>query len=309
VSREENPALAWQSKAILLLVVPWTALSVLFQTIFWAQNAPVVAWTTLGISAAFGLIVWRMKAGTPAAAATGAAITASLMYNTARYPYATSWLHGGLLPLLAVFLLTYAATKIGKSRKEKLGTGESKRGRNAAQVAANIGASALFASMPISAFSPERILLPSLQAIVTFAALTALSEAAADTVSSEIGQVFGGEPRLITTMRRVPKGTDGGITVTGTFAGSIAALIVMTVGFWAMRGTDKFLGYWVSICLGTACGIFGLLFDSLLGVTLERKGWLNNDAVNFLSTLSAVIFPAVLAGGIMAEIMRRHPAW
>ena len=37
-------------------------------------------------------------------------------------------------------------------------------------------------------------------------------------------------------------------------------------------------------------GIFGLFFDSLLGATLERRGWINNDAVNFLSTLSAAMF-------------------
>jgi len=36
--------------------------------------------------------------------------------------------------------------------------------------------------------------------------------------------------------------------------------------------------------------VFGLLFDSLLGATVERKGWLNNDAVNFLSTASASAF-------------------
>jgi uncharacterized membrane protein len=33
-----------------------------------------------------------------------------------------------------------------------------------------------------------------------------------------------------------------------------------------------------------------LFFDSLLGATLERRGWLNNDAVNFLSTASAAAF-------------------
>jgi uncharacterized membrane protein len=43
-------------------------------------------------------------------------------------------------------------------------------------------------------------------------------------------------------------------------------------------------------------GVFGLLFDSLLGAILERRGWLNNDAVNFLSTLSAALF--ALAGVI-----------
>jgi uncharacterized membrane protein len=39
-----------------------------------------------------------------------------------------------------------------------------------------------------------------------------------------------------------------------------------------------------------AGGIFGLFFDSLLGATLEGRGWLNNDAVNFLSTASAAAF-------------------
>jgi uncharacterized membrane protein len=41
-------------------------------------------------------------------------------------------------------------------------------------------------------------------------------------------------------------------------------------------------------------GVFGLFFDSLLGATLERAGWLNNDAVNFLSTASAAAFAAAL---------------
>jgi uncharacterized membrane protein len=46
--------------------------------------------------------------------------------------------------------------------------------------------------------------------------------------------------------------------------------------------------------LSWAGGVFGLFFDSLLGATLERAGWLNNDAVNFLSTASAVACSLVL---------------
>jgi uncharacterized membrane protein len=50
--------------------------------------------------------------------------------------------------------------------------------------------------------------------------------------------------------------------------------------------------FWIC-CAG---GVFGLFFDSLLGATLERRDWLNNDAVNFLSTASAAVFAlAVLA--------------
>jgi uncharacterized membrane protein len=44
------------------------------------------------------------------------------------------------------------------------------------------------------------------------------------------------------------------------------------------------------LAVSCAGGIFGLFFDSLLGATLERIGWLNNDAVNFLSTASAASF-------------------
>jgi uncharacterized membrane protein len=55
--------------------------------------------------------------------------------------------------------------------------------------------------------------------------------------------------------------------------------------------------FWIS-CSG---GVVGLGFDSLLGATLERRGWLNNDAVNFLSTASAAGF----ALGIMALLL--HP--
>jgi uncharacterized membrane protein len=43
-------------------------------------------------------------------------------------------------------------------------------------------------------------------------------------------------------------------------------------------------------------GVFGLFFDSLLGATFERRGWLNNDMVNFLSTAGAAAFAfAVMA--------------
>jgi uncharacterized protein (TIGR00297 family) len=300
----ENQALAWQSKAVLLIVLPWTVASVLLQAHWWATHEVSVAWQALGISAVFGLIVWRMRAATPGGAATGMAITANLIFSTARFPYQWTWLHGGLMPLLAVFLLTYAATKIGRAQKERLGTGESKRGRNAAQVAANLGVASLAASFPYGALRPEQTLMASLAAITAFVSLTALAEAAADTVSSEIGQVFGGEPRMITTLKRVARGTDGGITLAGTLAGAVASLLIMLVGFSAMRGS-KFLGDWVSICLGTAGGIFGLLFDSVLGATLERRGRLNNDAVNFLSTLSAVGF---LVGVLMVLLVVLRPS-
>jgi uncharacterized protein (TIGR00297 family) len=89
---------------------------------------------------------------------------------------------------------------------------------------------------------------------------------------------------MITTLRQAEPGTDGAISLAGTLAGVIAGTVVAATGTLALRGG---LTMFAVSCAG---GIFGLFFDSLLGATLERRGWLNNDAVNFLSTVSAAGF-------------------
>ena len=83
-------------------------------------------------------------------------------------------------------------------------------------------------------------------------------------------------------------GTDGAVSVAGTLAGLVAAAIVAGAGSWALRGG------WILFTLSCAGAVFGLFFDSLLGATLEKRGWLNNDAVNFLSTASAAGFALLL---------------
>lgn len=89
---------------------------------------------------------------------------------------------------------------------------------------------------------------------------------------------------MITTLRSVDPGTDGGITWAGTLAGVAAAALVSVAGSLALRGGLSLFA------ISWAAAIFGLFFDSLLGATLERAGWLNNDGVNFLSTGSAAGF-------------------
>ena len=281
--------LAWQSKLVLLAVLPFAGTDVLLSCFAWAtESAAVVVWV-IGLSALLGLITWRLRAATPAAAAAGALITASLMFSTAEFP-CEPW-HTALISVLAVSLLAFAATRVGRRKKERLGTAEARRGRSAAQVAANLGLAALVASEPVKIWFLNSRWLP-LRAhsgtLMPAMALAALAEAAADTVSSEIGQVLGGRPRMITTLRAVEPGTDGAVSIAGTLAGLLAAAIVAGAGSWALRGD------WTLFKLSCAGAVFGLFFDSLLGATLEKKGWLNNDAVNFLSTASASAFALLL---------------
>jgi uncharacterized protein (TIGR00297 family) len=280
-----QPKLLWQSKAVLLLVLPAVGASVVLQAHWWLSQIPLVALWTISLSALLGLVALQARSATPGAAAAGAAICASMMFATLNFPY-LPW-RTALVPIAVVLILAAIATRAGRRHKESLGTAESRRGRVASQVAANLGIAALASNdlfqiwiaknpwLAASAASPVLVLAP---------ALASLSEAAADTVSSEIGQILSGHPRMITTLRRAEPGTDGAISLGGTATGVIAAAAVAAAGSWAFRGSLALtVVAWVS-------AVFGLFFDSLLGATFERRGWLNNDAVNFLSTASSAVF-------------------
>ena len=283
--------LNWQSKLVLLLVLPFAGADLVIQARGWAEFYWPVTVSTLGLSLIFGVVVLKLRAATLPAAFAGAAITACLIFSTSAFtpagvfPY-SPW-HSALTPLLAVVGLTVLSTRLGRKRKESLGTAERRQGRTAAQVAANLGGAAIASSSFVQTELIESGWIRAAAyapAILLALPLAALAEAAADTVSSEVGQVFGGRPRMITTLRRVEQGTDGGLSLIGTLVGVAAAGFVAALGAWALGGGLEI--FWIS----AAGGVFGLFFDSLLGATLERRGWLNNDAVNFLSTASAAVF-------------------
>jgi uncharacterized protein (TIGR00297 family) len=223
-----------------------------------AKNWWVSAAITL-IFAGFGRVV---RGVTRSGAIAGATVCFALIVGAGWAAFAA---------LGVVFLLTWTATRIGSARKGGLGTSEARAGRNALQVLANIGVASVCALL-YARFGDRRLLV---------CAGAALAEAAADTVSSEIGQALGGEPRLVTNWRIVGTGTDGAITLAGTFAGAAAAVAVaLTCVLGEMFNGREFL-----VCI--AAGMIGTFVDSLLGATIERRGWLGNNAVNFLSTLAA----------------------
>lgn len=179
---------------------------------------------------------------------------------------------GAFAALIAVFALAWITTRLGYARKQKLGTAERREGRRASQVLANLGVATAGAAASIVSHNRTVFLL---------AMAAALAEAAADTVSSEVGQAFGEKARLVTTWRSVPAGTDGGVTLIGTAAGIAAAGIVSSVCLLGGLLPPRLL----AISIGAA--ILGMIADSFLGAGLERPGLVNNDLVNLLGTLIA----------------------
>lgn len=238
-----------------------------------------------GLSLTFGLVVWALRAATPAAALWGSIICLTVTYST-EGPDRRGW-HSGLAPLLALFALTFLATRMGHRRKMRLELAESDHGRNAAQVIANLGVAGVAASVSYSPFTGLQH-RPGGHFLGPTLLLAALAEATADTLSSEIGQAFGGTPRLIPRLGRVAPGTDGAVSLLGTSAGVAGAALIAAVGSLALRLNLP------SALIAFAAAVAGLFFDSVLGATVERRGWFGNDLVNFFSTVFAAVCAALL---------------
>jgi len=111
----------------------------------------------------------------------------------------------------------------------------------------------------------------------------AISAALADTVSSEIGMMSKKKPILITNFKQVEHGTDGGITLLGTSAGIIAAILIAIIYYLTVSPS-----FTTAIIIAIA-GMFGSIIDSLLGAIFERKGQLNNFQVNLIASSSGAI--------------------
>jgi uncharacterized protein (TIGR00297 family) len=212
----------------------------------------------IAITAVFALLAWLAGGVNLSGALAGSAVAFIMAVRDLRI----------FLALLVVFAVTLVATRIGYLRKQQLRAAEPPGGRTAAQAMANLGVAALVVAIG-SAGWPVLALAP-------------LAEAAADTGSSEIGMAFPGKTVLITNLRAVPAGTDGGVSLFGTLAALLGAAAVALTAAISGLASPRAAGIII------LAGFLGTLVDSLLGAVLERRGRLNNDLVNLLSTAATV---------------------
>jgi len=112
----------------------------------------------------------------------------------------------------------------------------------------------------------------------------------ADTFGSEIGKRFGRTTVLITSLRPVPPGTEGAISLEGTLASAVGS-IVMTLVMLALQ----LLPSWPLAGLVMVVGLLATLAESLLGALVQdRVAWLSNELVNALQTLLAALLAMLL---------------
>lgn len=182
--------------------------------------------------------------------------------------------------ILALFVVCGSAlTRLGYRSKQGRGIAQSRGGRRGARNAlANCGVAVTCA------------FLATLTSSEVFAAsfVASLGAAFADTAESEVGQLARRAPRVITTLRKAPPGTDGAVSVPGTLAGIAAAVLTaflgLAVGLLAEPGAALVVA---------SAAFLGTVADSLVGALAPRIG---NESTNLLCTFAAATLAFFLLG-------------
>jgi uncharacterized protein (TIGR00297 family) len=226
----------------------------------------------LAVNLAFAIVALVLRTITPSGAAMGFVLGVAVYLSYGFKSFAM---------VLAFFVLGSAATRLGYARKAARGVAERRGGRRSwREASANLLAAAFFSILAVTTPYQWAFLL---------ALVAALAEAAGDTISSEIGQWLSNRAYLITTLKPVPAGENGGISILGTAAGAAAsallAALALMLGLCSLRGA----------AVAFAAAVAGNFLDSLLGATIERRGLVTNGIVNFTGTSFAGALALVLA--------------
>lgn len=176
-----------------------------------------------------------------------------------------------LLLLLVFFIIGTLATKIKTDYKRRFGFFQ--KMRSTENVFSNGGVAALMALMN----SP-------------YGFLGALSAATADTLSSELGVLSRKKPRLITNLREVEPGTNGGVSLFGTLFAILGAELFGVLGLLFVPSIKTFV-------IITVAGFIGQFADSLIGASIEKRGTgaFKNWTTNFFATTFGALVALLIA--------------
>jgi len=200
--------------------------------------------------------------------------------------------------LVIFFASGTALTLVG--RQAKMQPEHRGRGRDAVQVLCTGGAGTL--AMVAAGLAPD----PGTAAVYRAAFLGSIAAATADTWATEIGTLSRAAPRMITTWKPAPAGTSGAISPAGTASGVIGASVIAGL---AMVATPP-----INAAAIVVAGVAGMLFDSVLGATVQAvfarpdgtvtesaerdarltRGvwWMTNPVVNAAATAAGAVIAA-----------------
>lgn len=183
------------------------------------------------------------------------------------------YLGGGDIALVSFsvfFILGTMASSWKKSKKQSLKVAQENDGqRGVANVFANVGVAVLLAIVGMF----MSIAPPFLSTLM----LAVFATACSDTLSSELGTVYGKRFFSVIDFKPQRAGKDGAISLAGLFFGLMGSLAIAAVAL--VYGLE----YSIFVVI-VVSGLLGNILDSVFGATLQNRGLINNHQVNFLAT-------------------------
>ncbi|AFZ34310.1 protein of unknown function DUF92 transmembrane [Stanieria cyanosphaera PCC 7437] len=192
----------------------------------------------------------------------------------------------GYVIVMFYFLVGSAVTRIGMTQKEAAGIAEKRSGMRGPE---NVWGSALIATIcAVTTLFVNSLL----QELFLLGYVASFSTKLSDTTASEVGKAYGKHTFLITTLKPVPKGTEGAVSLEGTVAGIVGSLAIAIIA-WLVGTIDGLGILWCAIAAFLATTI-----ESLIGATWQSNwSWLTNEMVNIINTLIGAIVAILLAWG------------
>jgi len=190
----------------------------------------------------------------------------------------------GFVLLATFFVFGSAFSKVGYARKLARGVAQADGGRRAWRHVWGKGFAA-FAAAVASIFLARKE-----PAIVAYTA--ALAGSLCDTTATELGQLYGGDPVLLPSLERVPRGTAGGVSLAGSALGTIAAGII-AVEALALGLVSPWAAVSATVAAAVATHLESLLASK--GGRLTTSGPMMNA---FHTTVAMIL--ALLLNGIFA---------
>jgi uncharacterized protein (TIGR00297 family) len=187
------------------------------------------------------------------------------------------------------FLAGSAVTRIGMAQKEAAGIAEKRGGARGPE---NVWGSAFTATVCAIGVAAIKLgwLNPGWESLLILGYVASFATKLSDTTASEVGKAYGKSTFLITTLKPVPRGTEGAISLEGTIAGIIGGILISLVAYSLSMIT--FTG--VITCMIAA--FVATNIESVIGATLQSDlDWLSNELVNVINTIVGAVVAISIA--------------
>ena len=189
----------------------------------------------------------------------------------------------GWSSVVIYLLLGSLVTKIGYKFKNEKGIAEKRGGKRGPENVWGSAATGLFFAIMVK-LNFTNLVFYKIGFAASFAAKLA------DTFGSEIGKRFGRNTYLITSFRKVERGTEGGISLEGTAASALGAIFMSLIMFILNIISTKYEFLIVAIS-----GFLATISESFIGAKFQDKYKLSNELVNSIQTsISSIIAIFVL---------------